>query len=173
MARRMGKAADDQYMGGGTGNWSRAPKKKTVAKRKPSGASRRTAEAVKKMKQKESSVPKPRKKPGSDSPKSGASRSTKGKVSPKSGASRSTKGKVSPKSGASRSTAGKKTDKVDNSVGARLRRGARRLFQGKDGGIPAAKASIKATFGSKSVAETANKELKKYRKTSRGSRRVR
>jgi len=28
----MGKAADDQYMGGGSGNWSRAPKKKTVAK---------------------------------------------------------------------------------------------------------------------------------------------
>lgn len=81
MARRMGKTADDQYMGGGSGNWSRAPKKKTVAKRKPSGASRRTSEAVKKMKQKESSVPKPRRKPSKV-----ATRSTSGKVSPKSGA---------------------------------------------------------------------------------------
>lgn len=168
MARRMGKAADDQYMGGGTGNWSRAPKKKTVAKRKPSGASRRTSEAVKKMKQSESSVPKPRAKPRKPV-MSGASRSTANKVSAKSGASRSTSGKVSAKSGAARSV---KT-KVDNSVGARLVRGTRRLLLGKDGGIPAAKASIKATFGSKSVAEKANKELKKYRKTSRGSRRVR
>ena len=32
MARRMGKTADDKYMGGGSGNWSRAPKKKTAPK---------------------------------------------------------------------------------------------------------------------------------------------
>jgi len=83
-----------------------------------------TTEAVKKMKQKESSMAKPKPKPSNKSAMSGASRSTANKVSAKSGASRSTSGKVSAKSGAARSVKAK----VDNSVGARLVRGAKRLF---------------------------------------------
>lgn len=62
MARRMGKTADDQYMGGGSGNWSRAPKKKKPAAKKKA-PNRVTAEKVKKMNQMESSAPKPRVKP--------------------------------------------------------------------------------------------------------------
>jgi len=63
MARRMGKAADDQYMGGGTGNWKRAPK---APAKKTRGVA--TTEAVKKMKQKESSMAKPRAKPAKKDP---------------------------------------------------------------------------------------------------------
>jgi len=58
MARRMGKAADNQYMGGGTGNWKGAPK---APAKKTRGVA--TTEAVKKMKQKESSMAKPKPKP--------------------------------------------------------------------------------------------------------------
>jgi len=91
MARRMGKAADDQYMGGGTGNWSRAPKKKTVAKRKPSGASRRTSEAVKEMKQSKSSVPKPRRKPTNETREGVKSGATYGNPKSKVAAKKSAK----------------------------------------------------------------------------------
>lgn len=174
----------DKYSGGGTGNWKRAPKK-AEAKKKRGVA---TTEAVKKMKRKESSVPKPKAKPGSDSPKSGASRSTKGKVSTsaKSGASRSTKGKVSTsaKSGASRSVKGK----VDNSVGARIVRGAKRLFtnKGKETGNPNFKATspggiktgeekkrtvTRGSIGRKSSKSTPPKsDKKKNPRTMRGGR---
>ena len=82
-----------------------------------------TTEAVKKMKQKESSMAKPKAKPSKPA-MSGASRSTANKVSAKSGASRSTSGKVSAKSGATRGTSGK----IDNSIGAQFKRGMKRLF---------------------------------------------
>ena len=72
MARRkMGKNADDQYMGGGTGNWGRAPKKEE--KKEP--AKKRgvaTTEAVKKMKRKEKETPKPTQKSKEDSKTSNA-----------------------------------------------------------------------------------------------------
>ena len=139
MARRMGKTADDQYMGGGSGNWSRAPKKKAAVKRKPSGASRSTAEAVKKMKQKESSVPKPRRKPTNETKKGAKSGATygspktkvktaKGGGSQGGGRAASQGSKTSAaKSGATRGTLGK----VDGSLSARFLRGLKRLGTSK------------------------------------------
>ena len=62
MARRkMGKTADDQYMGGGTGNWNRAPKKeeKKAAPPKPKPKKEATRSAP----------PKPRAKPKKEAPK--------------------------------------------------------------------------------------------------------
>jgi len=58
MARRMGKAADNQYMGGGTGNWKGAPKapaKKTpvtgaVKKSAPKPMKKRNMETANKVK---------------------------------------------------------------------------------------------------------------------------
>ena len=98
-----------------------------------------TTEAVKKMKQKESSMAKPKPKPSKPA-MSGASRSTANKVSAKSGASRSTSGKVSAKSGAARSVKAK----VDNSVGARLVRGAKRLFGNKETRLSTGNPNFKA-----------------------------
>jgi len=51
MARRMGKTTDDQYMGGGTGNWSRAPKKKEAVKKSaPKPMKKRNMETANKVK---------------------------------------------------------------------------------------------------------------------------